>query len=589
MRDKRIWILLKPYKKKVILAVILGILSALLGVVLPRVIGRISTIIQEGIRSEINMRGVITFTVISLLLAILSFTFNLLQQRTMVNVSAQLTSTLRNKISKKIDRLPISYFDNHRTGDILSRIINDVDQLNDTLLNSVTTNLTSIATIVGCLIMMFITNWLLAICVVVCTLIGTVINGICISKGKPLFKKQMLSLGMLNSDIDESFNGHTVIKAFNCEDEVKEHFHEKNEEMYQTSWRSQFLTALMMPVMSFTGNFGYVVVCIVGAVLMVSGFTGATVGTIVTFILYMRMFQAPVTRMAQASGAAQPALASTQRIFEILGEEELEDVGSNIQSQSEEVSVNRLSNVKGDIEFSHVKFGYVPERTIIHDFSASIDHGKKVAIVGPTGAGKTTMVNLLMRFYELDDGHISIDGVPIQDLTRENLHEAVGMVLQDTCTFEGTLRDNIVYSTEGVSDERIMEVIHEVGLDYFVSTLPDGIDTVLSEKTEVSAGQKQLITIARAMVENPPVLILDEATSSVDTRIEQVIQTAIDKLTQDRTSFVIAHRLSTIRNADVIFVMKDGDVVEVGNHAEVLAKNGLYAELYNSQFEEKSA
>lgn len=579
MKDKRLFLLLRPYKSKMILAIIMGILASLLSVIFPRIIGQLSNVIQEGLKDGINYRMVVILVAVCVALALLSFLFNLLQSRTMVNVSSSLTKSLRSKINRKIDKLPISYFDGHRTGDILSRIINDVDQLNDTLINGITTTITSVATILGCLVLMFVTNWILAFCVIISTFLGTIFTHLCVKKGGPYFKKQMAGLGMINSDIDESFNGHTVIKAFNSEEEVKEQFKKKNEMLYETAWKSQFLTALMTPIMSFIGNFGYVVVCIVGSLLLLTDMPGSSVGTIVAFILYMRLFQTPVTRIAQVSGAMQPAVASTNRVFEILGEEEITD----------EKKDKRLESVKGDISFSHVKFGYVKERTIIHDFSAEIKHGQKIAIVGPTGAGKTTMVNLLMRFYELDDGHIAIDGVPIQDLTRENLHELVGMVLQDTWTFEGTIRENIVYSTEGVSDERVKEVIHEVGLDYFVSTMPEGIDTVLSEQTEVSAGQKQLITIARAMVENPSVLILDEATSSVDTRIEKIIQNAIDKLTEGRTSFVIAHRLSTIRNADAIFVMKDGDVVEVGTHDELLKKNGLYAELYNSQFDEKTA
>ena len=579
MKDKRIWLLLKPYRKKVIVAIVLGIMSALLSVILPRVIGYISNIIQLGLKDGINYRAVVAFAAVSVGLALLSFVLNLIQQRTMVNVSASLTKSLRGKINKKIDKLPISYFDGHRTGDILSRIVNDVDQLNDTLLNAVTTILTSVATVIGCLVIMLITNWVLAICVVVCTAIGYFFTNLFIKKGRPYYKKQMASLGMINSDIDETFNGHTVVKAFNSEEEVKEQFDKKNEKLYETAWKSQFLTALMAPIMSFTGNFGYVVVCIVGAILLVGNAFGTTIGTIVTFILYMRMFQSPITKIAQSRGTVQPAVASAERIFEILGEEELQDNETD----------TTLTTVKGDIEFKHVKFSYVPNRTIINDFSEKVKSGQKVAIVGPTGAGKTTMVNLLMRFYEIDDGKITIDSVPIQDLTRENLHRLVGMVLQDTWTFEGTLRENIVYSTENVSDERVLEVIHDVGLDHFLGTLPNGLDTVLSEKTEVSSGQKQLITIARAMVKNPPVLILDEATSSVDTRLERAIQEAIDKLTQGRTSFVIAHRLSTIRNADLIFVMKDGDVVEVGNHDELLKQDGLYSELYYSQFEEKVA
>lgn len=571
--NKRLMSLLAPYRIPIIFAILIGLASALMNVVLPKFIGAISDEIQKGMDAGIEMHAVERYAVISVGLIAVAFALGYGQQYLMVGVSQDMSKQLRSRLNDKLDRIPIAYYDSHPNGDILSRITNDVDQINTVLMNNITNIMTAMATVLGCLVMMFVTNWVLAICVIVSSVAGFEVTNFLTKTGRPFFRQQQMGLGALNGQIEEVFNGHIVVKAFNCEEDVRETFHEQNRKMYESSWKSQFISGMMSPIMAFIGNLGYVIVCIVGAVLMLNGM--ARLSTIVAFILYVRMFQGPMMKVAQSNGSMQPAFAAADRIFSLLDETELDESGV---TQS-------LPSVRGDVSFSHVKFGYLPGQTIVHDFTQEVKRGQKIAIVGPTGAGKTTMVNLLMRFYELDGGEICLDGVPISALSRENLHQLIGMVLQETWTFEGSIRDNIVFSTEGVTEERLKEVIRETGLSYFVRTLPQGVDTVLSEQTEVSAGQKQLLTIARAMVANPPVLILDEATSSVDTRLEKIIGQAIDKLTAGRTSFVIAHRLSTIRDADVIFVMKDGDVIETGTHDSLLEKGGLYAELYNSQFD----
>ena len=574
--NKKLLSLLQPYRVSIIFAILIGLASALMNVVLPKFIGAISDEIQKGMDTGIDLSAVERYAGISLSLMVVSFALGYGQQYLMVGVSQDMSKQLRSRLNAKLDRIPISYFDSHPNGDTLSRITNDVDQINTVLMNNITNIMTAMATVAGCLVMMFVTNWVLAICVIASSFAGFEVTSFLTKTGRPFFRQQQMGLGALNGQIEEVFSGHIVVKAFNCEDDVRETFHEQNEKMYESSWKSQFISGMMSPVMAFIGNLGYVIVCIVGAVLMLHGM--ARLSTIVSFILYVRMFQGPMMKVAQSNGSMQPAFAAADRIFALLDETELDESGV---TQS-------LPSVRGDVSFSHVKFGYLPGQTIVHDFTQEVKQGQKIAIVGPTGAGKTTMVNLLMRFYELDGGEIRLDGVPISALSRENLHQLIGMVLQETWTFEGSIRDNIVFSTEGVTEKRLEEIIRETGLEYFVRTLPQGVDTVLSEQTEVSAGQKQLLTIARAMAANPPVLILDEATSSVDTRLEKIIGQAIDKLTEGRTSFVIAHRLSTIQDADVIFVMKDGDVIETGTHDSLLKKGGLYAELYNSQFEEKS-
>lgn len=573
--NKRIAGLLAPYRVPVILAVLLGIVSSLMNVVIPRMVSAISGEIEKGIGGSLDMQAVMKYSWLAIGLVALVFIFGYGQQYIMAGVSQGLSKNLRTRLSAKLDRIPIAYFDSHSNGDTLSRLTNDVDQINQSLVSNITSIMSSLTTVVSATVMMFITNWILALSVIVVSLGGFGISRLMARTGRKYYKMQQKNLGAINGEIEEVFNGHMVVKAFNCENDVRESFHARNENMYNSAWKAQLASGMMTPVMAFVGNLGYVIVCVVGAALMVGGIANTTISVIVAFILYVRMFQSNVTNVASSIGNIQPAYAAAGRVFELLDEQEMEDPDD----------VKKLDSVSGGIEFSHVKFGYLPDTPIIHDFSAEVKSGQKVAIVGPTGAGKTTMVNLLMRFYELDGGAIKIDGTPVAKLMRDNLHGFVGMVLQDTWTFEGSIKENIIYSTEGVTDERLNEVLEEVGLDYFVRTLPDGVNTVLGEQTEVSAGQKQLLTIARAMIRNPAVLILDEATSSIDTRLEKIIQKAIDKLTEGRTSFVIAHRLSTIRDADIIFVMKDGDVVETGKHEELLEKGGLYSQLYYSQFD----
>ena len=485
-----------------------------------------------------------------------------------------MSQRLRSDISQKINRLPLRYFDTHSYGDVLSRVTNDVDTISQTINQSVAALVTAVVTLLGSLVMMLVTNVHMTLTAVLASLAGFVLMIFIMGRSQKYFLAQQQVLGSLNGNIEEVYSGHDVIKAYNAERKVTEEFEALNVKLFNSAWRAQFFSGLMMPIMSFIGNFGYVAVCVVGAVLVQNGTIGFA--TIVAFIMYVRLFTNPLSQIAQAANSLQAAAAASERVFEFLDEPELSD---------ESQKTRRLASVKGEVEFDHVKFGYDPERIIIHDFSAKVKPGQKIAIVGPTGAGKTTMVNLLMRFYELNGGQILIDGVPTSELTRENVHELFCMVLQDTWLFEGTIRENIAYAKKGVTDGQLDRACRAAGLDHFIHTLPKGYDTVLNDKASLSAGQKQLITIARAIVEDAPLLILDEATSSVDTRTEVLIQQAMDRLTEGRTSFVIAHRLSTIKNADCILVMKDGDIIESGTHDELLKNGGFYAELYNSQFE----
>ena len=449
-----------------------------------------------------------------------------------------------------------------------------MDTIGQTLNQSLGTLISSVTMLAGSLVMMFINNWILALTAVGCSLLGFVLMIVIMSKSQKYFSAQQNDLGAINGHIEEVYTGHNVVKVFNGSKAAKTTFEGINEKLYSSAWKSQFLSGLTMPLMSFIGNFGYAAVCVVGAVLAFQG--TISFGVIVAFMMYVRLFSQPLSQIAQAFSNLQRTAAAGERVFGFLEEKELQD---------ESEKAVKLANVAGEVEFSHVKFGYDPDKTIIHDFSARVQAGQKVAIVGPTGAGKTTIVNLLMRFYELDGGEIRLDGVPIHKVPRENVHEQFGMVLQDTWIFDGTIRENIVYCKPNVTDEQVKQVCKTVGLHHFIKTLPKGYDTVLDDSVGLSEGQKQLITIARAMIQNAPLLILDEATSSVDTRTERIVQRAMDQLTQGRTSFVIAQRLSTIKNADLILVMKDGDIIESGTHAQLLQQSGFYAELYNSQFE----
>ena len=527
--------------------------------------------------TKINLDSIFRIAIFLVILYIISYFANFFQGFLMATVNQRVSKNLRTAISDKINRLPLKYFDSMSYGEVLSRVTNDVDTIGQALNNSVNTLVGAAALFIGSLIMMFVTNWVMALSGVIATIIGFVIMIVIISKSQKYFMEQQAVLGQVNGIVEECYSGQEIIKAYNAEQETGEFFEKENTRLYKSAWKSQFYSGLMQPIMGFIGNFSYVVVCVVGAVLVYYNIINFSV--IIAIMIYIRLFTQPLAQMAQGVTNLQSAAAASERVFEFLEQPELSDE-SNLTKRLEN------SEIKGNVEFKHVKFGYVPEKIIIKDFSAKIKAGQKVAIVGPTGAGKTTLVNLLMKFYDVTDGDILIDGVSIKELTRENVHSIFGMVLQDTWLFQGTIKDNVRYSKEDVTDEQIINACVECGIDHFVKTLPNGYDTILDDNTNISAGQKQLLTIARAMVENAPMLILDEATSSVDTRTEILIQNSMDKLTENRTSFVIAHRLSTIKNADIILVMKDGDIIEMGNHEELLAKNGFYAELYNSQFEE---
>lgn len=574
---KQLAVYSKSYGGIIAVALVLAMAAAIFSIVGPNQLSKITDYITAGLMGSIDLDAVTDVAMLLVFLYGLGFIFNYIQGYIMATVTQRITKGLRKDISHKINKLPLKYFDNTTTGDVLSRVTNDVDMVGQTMSQSVTSLITAITMFVGSLIMMFYTNWIMAISAVLSTVIGFGLMVFIISKSQGYFIQQQEELGKLNGHIEEIYSGHNVVKAYNGEEQAKDTFFSINTRLYDSAWKSQFMSGLMMPLMMFVGNFGYVVVCIVGAVLAVNG--NISFGVIVAFMIYIRLFTQPLQQLAQAATNLQSTAAASKRVFEFLGEEELAE---------EDGKIEKLENVKGDVEFKHVQFGYNEDKMIINDFSIDVKAGQKVAIVGPTGAGKTTIINLLMRFYELNGGEITIDNIPTHQMTRECLHDQFCMVLQDTWVFEGTIRDNIVYSRTDVTDEELEAACKAVGLHHFISTLPDKYDTILNDKSSLSAGQKQLITIARAMIKIAPLLILDEATSSVDTRTELLIQQAMDKLTEGKTSFVIAHRLSTIKNADLILVMKDGDIIEAGNHEELLQKAGFYAELYNSQFEEAS-
>ncbi len=567
----------KAYFPAIIFALILAMAAAIFSIVGPNQLSKMTDLITEGLMGSIDMDAVEDVAILLVFLYGLGFIFNYIQGFIMATVTQKVSKQLRRDISMKINRLPLKYFDSTTTGDVLSRVTNDVDMVGQTMNQSVSGLISAITMFIGSLIMMFYTNWIMAISAVLSTIIGFVFMVFIISKSQGYFAQQQADLGKLNGHIEETYSGHNVVKAYNGEQQAKNDFSIINTRLYESAWKSQFMSGLMMPLMMFIGNFGYVVVCIVGAALAVNG--SISFGVIVAFMLYIRLFTQPLQQLAQAATNLQSTAAASERVFEFLAEEELVKESNKLET---------LENIKGDVEFKHVQFGYDADKLIIKDFSVKVAAGQKVAIVGPTGAGKTTLINLLMRFYELNGGEITIDGISTNKMTRECLHDLFCMVLQDTWVFEGSIRENIVYSRNDVSDQEVEAACKAVGLYHFINTLPDKYDTILDDKSSLSAGQRQLITIARAMVKMAPLLILDEATSSVDTRTEVLIQQAMDKLTEGKTSFVIAHRLSTIKNADLILVMKDGDIIEAGNHQELISKDGFYAELYNSQFEEAS-
>ena len=563
----------------IILALVLAAGSAVLTILGPDWVGRIATIMSDGLTTGIDLAAVAKIGVVLACIYGASALFGFIQHYIMASVTLGMSYRMRAELSEKINRVPQKYFNFHSQGDILSRITNDVSTLQQGLTNSLPTIISAATQFVGCLIMMFVTQWRLALAALGVTLVGLVLIVLIMAKSQRHFTARQESLGKLNGYVEEMYSGHEVVRISRAVEDVNAKFDQLNRRVYDANWRSQFLSGIMQPLMNIIGNISYVVVCVLGSILAING--TIEFGVIVSFILYVRLFTSPLTQIAQGMTNMQTASASAHRIFDFLGSEELPDEHGKTQE---------LTQVKGAVRFDHVRFSYPdsPDKIIIKDFAAEVKPGQKVAIVGPTGAGKTTMVNLLMRFFELNSGSIRIDGIPTGELTRENVHSLFSMVLQDTWLFEGTVRGNLVYNMQGITDEQLERVCKACGLDKFVHALPQGFDTVLSESSSISAGQKQLLTIARAMLQNAPMLILDEATSSVDTRTELLIQRAMDQLTAGRTSFVIAHRLSTIKNADLILVMKDGDVIESGTHETLMQQGGFYADLYNSQFERAS-
>ncbi len=546
----------------------------------PNKIGDMATLMSDGLATGIDLPAIAKIGIFLAVIYGLSALFGFIQHYIMSVVTLKMSYQMRGELSRKINRVPQKYFNTTTQGDILSRITNDVSTLQQGLTNSLPTIISASTQFVGCLIMMFVTEWRLALAALGVTFLGMLVLVLILSRSQKYFLRRQESLGTLNGYVEEMYSGQSVVRISRAEAEVKQRFGGMNADVYDAEWRSQFLSGMMQPLMNVVGNTAYVAVAVLGSVLALSG--AIEFGVIVAFILYVRLFTSPLTQIAQGMTNMQTASASARRIFDFLGSEELPD---------ESDKPAEVPAVRGAVSFDHVRFSYPdsPDKVIIKDFSAAVKPGQKVAIVGPTGAGKTTMVNLLMRFYELTGGSIMIDGVPTTEMRRETLHSMFAMVLQDTWLFEGTVRENLVYNMTGITEDMLERVCRACGLDDFVHSLPQGFDTVLSESVSISAGQKQLLTIARAMLQNAPMLILDEATSSVDTRTEAVIQRAMDTLTADRTSFVIAHRLSTIKNADLILVMRDGDVVESGNHETLMQQGGFYADLYNSQFADKQS
>ena len=578
---------LGKFKILIIIALILAIAGAVLSISAPDRLSKLTDEIQAGIipkmengqiiMPEINMDAIKSIAISLVILYLFSAICTFIQSICMTEVANNFARSLRTRISVKINKLQLSYFDRHQSGDTLSRVTNDVDTIAQTMNQSLGTLVSNITLFLGSIIMMFYTNWIMALTAILSSLLGFMGMFAVLSKSQKYFVAKQEELGNLNGHIEEVYSGLNVVKAYNGKKESDKKFDEYNQKVCEANRKSQFLSGIMQPIMNFIGNFGYVAVCIVGALLTMNNII--SFGVIIAFITYVRLFTNPLSQIAQSMTSLQSTAAASERVFEFLDEKEMAD-------QSKINKTLDKNNVKGKIEFDNVVFQYDNnDKPTIKNFTATAEPGQKIAIVGPTGAGKTTMVNLLMKFYDINSGDIRIDGVSTKELSRENIHSLFTMVLQDTWLFEGTVKENIIYNQKNVSDERVKEVCKEVGLDHFIRTLPKGYDSYLSENDSVSAGQRQLLTIARGMIQDSPFLILDEATSNVDTRTEELVQVAMDKLTEGRTSFIIAHRLSTIKNADLILVMKDGNIVEQGNHEQLMAKNGAYAELYNSQFE----
>ena len=567
---------LKPWYKPIVISLIFSLVGTLLTIIAPDKLADLTNNISDGLQTGIDMDLIIKSILIILAIYISANLVTCAASYIMITVMQKLAWSMRTSISQKINKLPLKFFDKVTVGDVLSRITNDVDTISSALNSSITTLVQAVVQFVGVTIIMFATSGRLALTAIGSSILGFVLMFFIVSRSRKYFRQQQQNLGDMNGHVEEMYSGHNIVRAYGATAQSKKEFDRINDNLYNSAWKSQFFSGMLMPLMGFVGSLGYVAVCIVGATLTMSG--AIRFGTVVAFISYVKLFTNPLSQISQAVSSLMSAGAAGERVFGFLAEEEMPDDSG---------CTAHIDHVRGKVEFENVRFGYDEDKPIIHDFSADIEPGQKVAIVGYTGAGKTTMVNLLMRFYELWSGQIKIDGVPVSEMRRSDVHAMFGMVLQDTWLFDGTYRENIAYGKPGVTDEQVEAACKLVGLDHYIKTLPKGYDTELNDRSSLSAGQRQLLTIARAMVENAPMIILDEATSSVDTRTEVLVQKAMDRLARGRTSFVIAHRLSTIRDADLILVMDKGDIVESGTHEQLLEKGGLYKELYTSQFENK--
>ncbi len=571
---------MKPYIKgfqlPFVIAVTGAIISSIITVFGPYKLREITNLITDGLVGEMDLGAISNIGLFLAFLYVVGSLINYAQGYAISDMIQHFSKRLRTAIAEKINRLPLSYFDSHSQGDTLSRVTNDVDTVGQSLTQSLGTLISSVLLLIAVLFMMFYTNVVLSFVTIGSVLLGFVFSAVLMAKSQRYFQEQQSNLAAINGYVEEMYSGHNVITSYNGAEKTRLAFNALNQNLYTSMWKSQFISGIMFPLMNFVGNFGYVMVVIVGATMAING--SISMGTIVAFMVYVRIFSQPLSQIAQGITTLQSASAAMGRVFEFLAEEDMEDDSHKLQ---------QLTNVKGHVQFKDVFFGYNPDKTIIHDFSAEAKAGQKIAIVGPTGAGKTTIVNLLMKFYDIERGQIMIDGVDIKDMQRSEVHDAFSMVLQDTWLFEGTIKENLIYNQKDITDQAVVEAAKAVGVHHFIMTLPDGYDTVLDDTVSLSVGQKQLLTIARALLKDAPLLILDEATSSVDTRTEELIQKAMDKLMEGRTSFVIAHRLSTIRNADLILVMRDGNIIEQGSHDQLMEQGGFYADLYNSQFVEE--
>lgn len=571
---------MKPYIKgfqlPFVIAVTGAIISSIITVFGPYKLREITNLITDGLVGEMDLGAISNIGLFLAFLYVVGSLINYAQGYAISDMIQHFSKRLRTAIAEKINRLPLSYFDSHSQGDTLSRVTNDVDTVGQSLTQSLGTLISSVLLLIAVLFMMFYTNVALSFVTIGSVLLGFVFSAVLMAKSQRYFQEQQSNLAAINGYVEEMYSGHNVITSYNGAEKTRLAFNALNQNLYTSMWKSQFISGIMFPLMNFVGNFGYVMVVIVGATMAING--SISMGTIVAFMVYVRIFSQPLSQIAQGITTLQSASAAMGRVFEFLAEADMEDDSHKLQ---------QLTSVKGHVQFKDVFFGYNPDKTIIHDFSAEAKAGQKIAIVGPTGAGKTTIVNLLMKFYDIERGQIMIDGVDIKDMQRSEVHDAFSMVLQDTWLFEGTIKENLIYNQKNITDQAVVEAAKAVGVHHFIMTLPDGYDTVLDDTVSLSVGQKQLLTIARALLKDAPLLILDEATSSVDTRTEELIQKAMDKLMEGRTSFVIAHRLSTIRNADLILVMRDGNIIEQGSHDQLMEQGGFYADLYNSQFVEE--